>query len=224
IEMINPEYELLGSGEADSTEVGRIVPIYEAIGGVTSRMMRRIIYAALENLGGMLADPLPADMLARYKFPSRGDAIQFVHFPPRTESVEELNSFRSQAHQRLIFEEFFFYQLSVALRKRAAQQQPGIAFRVREPGIREALKRVLPFKPTEAQKRALAKIAADLERPAPMNRLLQGDVGSGKTIVAFEAAAIVIENGCQVALMAPTEILAAQHFLSARRMFENVGY
>jgi ATP-dependent DNA helicase RecG len=224
IEMINPEYELLGSGEADSTEVGRIVPIYEAIGGVTSRMMRRIIYAALENLGGMLPDPLPADMLARYKFPSRGDAIQFVHFPPRTESVEALNSFRSQAHQRLIFEEFFFYQLSVAMRRRTAQQQPGIAFRVREPAIREAIKRVLPFKPTEAQKRALGEIAADLERPAPMNRLLQGDVGSGKTIVALEAATIVIENGCQVALMAPTEILAVQHYLAARKIFARAGY
>jgi ATP-dependent DNA helicase RecG len=224
IEMINPEYELLDSGEADSTEVGRIVPIYEAIGGVTSRMMRRIIYAALENLGGMLPDPLPEELLGRHKFPSRGEAIQFVHFPPRTESVEALNSFRSHAHQRLIFEEFFFYQLSVAMRRKAAQQQPGIAFRVREPAIREAIKRVLPFKPTEAQKRALGEIAADLERPVPMNRLLQGDVGSGKTIVALEAATIVIENGCQVALMAPTEILAVQHYLAARKIFARSGY
>ena len=224
IEMINPEYELLDSGEADSTEVGRIVPIYEAIGGVTSRVMRRIIYAALENLGGTLPDPLPGELLARHKFPSRGEAIQFVHFPPRTESVEALNSFRSQAHQRLIFEEFFFYQLSVAMRRKAAQQQPGIAFRVRVPAIREAIKRVLPFKPTEAQKRALGEIAADLERPVPMNRLLQGDVGSGKTIVALEAATIVIENGCQVALMAPTEILAVKHYLAARNIFARSGY
>src|SRR6202790_1343360 len=223
IEMINPEYELLGTGEADSTEVGRIVPIYEAIGGVTSRMMRRIVYAALENLGGMLPDPLPADLLARYKFPSRAEAIQFVHFPPQTESVAALNSFRSQAHQRLIFEEFFFYQLSVAMRRKVAQQQPGIAFRVREPVIREAIKRVLPFKPTEAQKRALGEIATDLERPVPMNRLLQGDVGSGKTIVAFEAATIVIENGFQVALMAPTEILAVQHYLAAKKVFARAG-
>jgi ATP-dependent DNA helicase RecG len=224
IEMINPEYELLGSGESDSTEVGRIVPIYEAIGGITSRMMRRIIYTALENLGGTLLDPLPGELLARHKFPSRSEAIQFVHFPPQTESVEALNSFRSQAHQRLIFEEFFFYQLSVAMRKRTAQQQPGIAFRVREPAIREAIKRVLPFKPTEAQKRALGEIATDLERPVPMNRLLQGDVGSGKTIVALEAATIVIENGCQVALMAPTEILAVQHYLAARKIFARSGY
>ena len=224
IEMINPEYELLGAGDADSTEVGRIVPIYEAIGGISSRMMRRIIYLALEQFAGALPDPLPAEMLARYKFPSRREAIHFVHFPPQTESVDALNAFRSPAHQRLIFEEFFFYQLSVAMRRQAARQQPGIAFRVREPAIREALKRVLPFKPTDAQKRALAEIAADLERAMPMNRLLQGDVGSGKTIVALEAATIVIENGYQAALMAPTEILAVQHYLAAKKIFARSGY
>ena len=224
IEMINPEYEMLGVGEADSTEVGRIVPIYEAIGGISSRMIRRIVYQALETFSGPFTDPLPAEMLARYKLPSRRDAIRFVHFPPQTESVGALNSFRSPAHQRLIFEEFFFYQLSVAMRKKSAQQLPGIPFRVREPAIREALKRVLPFKPTDAQKRALAEIAADLERSVPMNRLLQGDVGSGKTIVALEAATIVIENGYQVALMAPTEILAVQHYLAAKKIFARAGY
>src|SRR5271169_2755993 len=224
IEMINPAYELLGHGDADSTEVGRIVPIYEAIGGIGSRTMRRIVDLALEQFAGSLPDPLPAEILARYKFPPRSEAIQFVHFPPATESVETLNSFRSQAHLRLIFEEFFFYQLSVAMRKKSAQQQAGIAFRVREPAIREAIKRVLPFKPTDAQKRALGEIAADLERGVPMNRLLQGDVGSGKTIVALEAATIVIENGFQAALMAPTEILAAQHAFFARKVLERAGY
>jgi len=224
IEMINPEYEMLGEGEADSTEVGRIVPIYEAIGGIGSRSMRRIVYTALEKFSGDMPDPLPAEILERHNFPSRREAIRFVHFPPATESVEALNSFRSRAHLRLIFEEFFFYQLSVALRKKSAQQQAGIAFRVREPKFREAVKRVLPFKPTGAQYRALGEIAGDLERSAPMNRLLQGDVGSGKTIVALEAAAIVIENGYQAALMAPTEILAVQHYLSAEKIFARAGY
>ena len=224
IEMINPEYELLGGEEVDSTEVGRIVPIYEAIGGISSRTMRRIIYLALEQFAGSLPDPLPSEILERYKFPSRREAIQFVHFPPPSESVDPLNSFRSPAHLRLIFEEFFFYQLSVAMRKKSAEQQPGIAFRVREPAIREAIKRVLPFKPTDAQKRALREIAADLERGVPMNRLLQGDVGSGKTIVALEAATIIIENGYQAALMAPTEILAVQHYLAARKIFARSGY
>jgi ATP-dependent DNA helicase RecG len=224
IEMINPAYELLGEGDADSTEVGRIVPIYEALGGIGARTMRHIVYAALEKLSGEVPDPLPVEILERYKFPSRREAMQFVHFPPATVSVEALNSFRSPAHMRLIFEEFFFYQLSVAMRKKNAQQQAGIAFRVREPEVREALKRVLPFKPTDAQKRALGEIAQDLERGVPMNRLLQGDVGSGKTIVALEAATIVIENGYQAALMAPTEILAVQHYLSAQKIFARAGY
>ena len=200
------------------------MPIYEAIGAISSRMLRRMIYAALEKLGPPPADSLPPELLARYSFPSRRDALRFAHFPPPGVPLEKLNSFRSPAHLRLIFEEFFLYQLSLALRRQEAGRQAGIAFRVREPHIREALKRVLPFKPTVAQKRVLAEIAADLERPAPMHRLLQGDVGSGKTIVALEAAAIVIENGCQVALMAPTEILAVQHFLSARRIFARAGY
>ncbi len=224
IELINPAYELLDGDNTDSTEVGRIVPIYEALGGIGARSMRRIVYQALEKFTGTLHDPLPAEILERYKFPSRRDALQFVHFPPATESVEALNSFRSAAHLRLIFEEFFFYQLSVAMRKKSAQRQAGIAFRVREPAIREAIKRVLPFKPTGAQKRALGEIAADLEKGAPMNRLLQGDVGSGKTIVALEAATIVIENGYQAALMAPTEILAVQHFLAAGKLFARSGY
>jgi len=224
IEMVNPAYELLDGENTDSTEVGRIVPIYEALGGIGARSMRRIVYQALEKFTGTLHDPLPAEILERYKFPSRRDALQFVHFPPATESVEALNSFRSAAHLRLIFEEFFFYQLSVAMRKKSAQRQPGIAFHVREPEIREAIKRVLPFKPTNAQKRALGEIAADLEKGAPMNRLLQGDVGSGKTIVALEAATIVIENGYQAALMAPTEILAVQHFLAAGKLFARSGY
>jgi len=224
IEMVNPPFELLGAESGDSTEVGRIVPIYEAIEGISSRMVRRMVHTALQNLAVPPSDPLPADLLARYAFPTRRDALRFVHFPPPDVPLETLNEFRSPAHQRLIFEELFFYQLSMALRRDCARRQTGIAFRVREPRIREAVKRILPFKPTEAQKRVLAEIAADLERPVPMNRLLEGDVGSGKTIVALEAAAIVIENGWQVALMAPTEILAVQHFLSARRTFAPAGY
>jgi ATP-dependent DNA helicase RecG len=224
IEMINPQFEMLGAESADSTEAGRIVPIYEAIGSISSRMLRRMIYAALENLAAPPADPLPEAVLARYAFPSRRDALRFAHFPPPNVPLDKLNAFRSPAHMRLIFEEFFLYQLSLALRREAAGRQPGVPFRVRETRIREALKRVLPFKPTAAQKRVLAEIAADLERPAPMHRLLQGDVGSGKTIVALEAATIVIENGYQVALMAPTEILAVQHYLFARKVFAKAGY
>jgi ATP-dependent DNA helicase RecG len=200
------------------------VPIYEAIGGISSRMLRRIIYNLLLRFDGDIADPLPAELRERYGFPTRREALLYSHFPPKDENLELLNSFGSPAQVRLIFEDFFYYQLALALRRRNDRRQPGIAMRVREPKVREALKRILPFKPTAAQKRVLGEIARDLERPLPMHRLLEGDVGSGKTIVALEAASIVIENGCQVALMAPTEILASQHFLSARRIFKNVGY
>src|SRR5487761_450936 len=225
-EMINPEFELLrqSNNPADSTEVGRIVPIYEALGDISSRMLRRIIYAALQEFKGDVPDPLPSDVLRRYVFPSRRDALIAIHFPPHDANVETLNEFRSPAQARMIFEEFFLYQLGLAVRRQHEQQRAGIAMRVREESIRDALKRILPFKPTGAQKRVLAEIAGDLEKPTPMNRLLEGDVGSGKTIVALEAATIVIENGYQVALMAPTEILAVQHFLAARRILGRAGY
>jgi ATP-dependent DNA helicase RecG len=223
-EMINPQMELLSAEGLDSTEVGRIVPIYEAIGTFGSRSIRRAMYAAVQLLDSSLPELLPPDLLARHNFPSRRDAIIRTHFPPPGENLDALNAFRSPAQQRLIFEEFFLYQLSMALDRKLTRKENAIAFRIREDSIREALKRMLPFKPTNAQKRVLGEIAADLEKPVPMNRLLQGDVGSGKTIVALQAAVIAIENKTQAALMAPTEILAVQHFLSARRILERSGY
>jgi ATP-dependent DNA helicase RecG len=223
-EMVNPQIELLSSEEVDSTEMGRIVPIYEAVGTFGSRMIRRAIYTTLQNLDSNIPDALPAALREKLRYPSRREALIHTHFPPAEESLEALNLFRSPAQQRLIFEEFFLYQLSMALGRKAQRKDNAIAFRVREDKVREALKRILPFKPTGAQKRVLAEIAADLEKPVPMNRLLQGDVGSGKTIVAMQAAVIAMENGCQAALMAPTEILAVQHFLSARRILAPGGY
>jgi len=217
IEMVNPQIEIVSAndeGPGDSTEVGSI----------SSRMLRRIIYGILGDFDGNVPDVLPEEIRQRYRFPARREALLYTHFPPKDESIELLNTFRSPAQTRLIFDEFFYYQLALALRRLREHRQQGITMRVREDKVREALKRILPFKPTAAQKKVLAEIAADLERPYPMHRLLEGDVGSGKTIVALEAATIVIENGYQVALMAPTEILAAQHFLSARRIFQAAGY
>jgi ATP-dependent DNA helicase RecG len=223
-EMVNPQIEVLSSEEVDSTEMGRIVPIYEAVGTFGSRMIRRAIYNTLQNLDSNIPDVLPAELREKLHYPTRREALIHTHFPLAEESLEALNLFRSPAQQRLIFEEFFLYQLSMALGRKAQRKENAIAFRVREDKVREALKRILPFKPTGAQKRVLAEIAADLEKPVPMNRLLQGDVGSGKTIVAMQAAVIAMENGCQAALMAPTEILAVQHYLSARRILAPGGY
>jgi ATP-dependent DNA helicase RecG len=224
IEMINPQIEVLSSEEMDSTEVGRIVPIYEALGTFGSRQIRRAMYAAVQLVDPKMPDVLPGGLRAKLGYPSRGEALIQTHFPAAGESLDALNTFRSPAQQRLIFEELFLYQLSIALDRKATRKENAIAFRVREDRVREALKRILPFKPTAAQKRVLAEIVADLEKPAPMNRLLQGDVGSGKTIIALQAAVIAIENGTQAALMAPTEILAVQHFLSARRILAKAGY
>jgi ATP-dependent DNA helicase RecG len=146
-----------------------------------------------------------------------------VHWPDPGESLQDLLASRTPAHIRLIFEELFFLELGLELKRREQKAQVGITFSL-DNRVRDAIKKILPFHPTAAQKRVLKEIAQDMEKPFPMRRLLQGDVGSGKTIVAFEAAIIAMENGYQVALMAPTEILAQQHYFSARRILENAGY
>src|SRR5260370_2029325 len=137
-----------------------------------------------------MPDVLPEDVPASLGYPSRLPALAQTHFPAAEESVDALNEFRSPAQQRLIFEEFFLYQLSLALDRRATREENAIAFRLRQENIREALKRILPFNPTAAQKRVLPEIAADLEQPAPMNRLLPAPASSGKTILALHAPAV----------------------------------
>src|ERR1700736_5569326 len=136
LEMVNPQMEMLGEGEADSTEVGRIVPIYEAIGTFGSRAIRRAMYAALQLLDPRVPEVLPEELRARLGFPSRHQALVHTHFPPPEESVEALNAYRSPGQQRLIFEEFFLYQLNLALDRRATRQQNAIPFRLREEHIR----------------------------------------------------------------------------------------
>jgi len=199
------------------------VPIYEAIGRLTPRWFRRAIRTALDNLTPDLPEPIPAAVRAHLGLISPRAALWNVHWPEPGESLQDLQSSRTPAHIRMIFDELFFVELGLELKRRQQKAQTGIAFRL-DDRVRAAIKKILPFHPTPAQKRVLKEIAADMEKPYPMRRLLQGDVGSGKTIVGFEAAIIAIENGCQVALMAPTEILAQQHYFSARRILENAGY
>jgi len=234
LQIIQPQFEILGEpGDggnngaekkaAESLEIGRIVPIYEATGRLTSKWFRRIIRTALDNLTPDLPEAIPAAVRAHLGLISPRAALWNVHWPEPGESFEALQTSRTPAHIRMIFDELFFVELGLELKRRQQKAQTGIAFRL-DDRVRAAIKKVLPFHPTSAQKRVLKQIAADMEKPYPMRRLLQGDVGSGKTIVAFEAAIIAIENGCQVALMAPTEILAQQHYFSARRILENAGY
>ncbi len=230
LQMIQPQFEILGEaepgeepGEYHSLEIGRIVPIYEATGKLTSRWFRRIIYRALQDLAPEIPEALPDAVLGHMSLIGRRESFLAAHFPDPGESFADLQAQRTPAHLRLIFEELFFLELGLELKRRKARGRPGIAFVIGD-RIRSAIKRILPFHPTAAQKRVLREIVDDMRHPSPMRRLLQGDVGSGKTIVAFEAAIIAIENGFQVALMAPTEILATQHYLSARRILESAGY
>jgi ATP-dependent DNA helicase RecG len=235
LQIMQPQFEILGSGDGDgseaekkaaeSLEIGRIVPIYESAGQgkLTPRWFRRVIRTALDNLTSDLPDAIPAMVRGRMGLIGPRAALWNVHWPEPGESFHDLQSSRTPAHIRMIFDELFFVELGLELKKRQQKAQTGVAFRL-DDRVRAAIKKILPFHPTAAQKRVLKEIAGDMEKPYPMRRLLQGDVGSGKTIVGFEAAIIAIENGCQVALMAPTEILAQQHYFSARRILENAGY
>ncbi len=228
IKMIQPQFEILPTGSdpledpQDSLlEVGRIVPIYRSLGGprLTSRWIRRVLFRALAEIGDRIPDTLPAALLERLNLPSLARSLHEVHFPPAETPGTELARAATPAHQRLIFEELFFLELGLEIKRRRMRDREGIAFST-TPAVREAIKQVLPFHPTPAQKRVFSEIVADMRRPFPMRRLLQGDVGSGKTIVAFEAAILAIENGYQAALMAPTEILATQHYIVARKLME----
>jgi ATP-dependent DNA helicase RecG len=222
--MMHPEFEILsGDDEGDaSLHTGRIVPIYEAAGKVTTRVFRMLVHRILDNVTP-LTDPLPAHLLAQLKLPDRWSATRALHFPSPDSDLRLLNAFRSPAQFRLIFEEFFWLECGLELKRAKARLYPGIAFALTD-RVREKIKEMLPFKPTGAQKRVLAEIAHDMARPHPMYRLLQGDVGSGKTLVAAEAAIIAIENGYQAAILAPTEILATQHFFYFKKLFHKLGY
>jgi ATP-dependent DNA helicase RecG len=232
LQLIQPQFEILAESDGDaeqkaaeSLEIGRIVPIYESAsqGKLTPRWFRRIIHSALETLTPESPEAIPTAVRKRLNLVPSRQALWKVHWPDAGESLNDLQSSRTPAHIRLIFEELFFIELGLELKRREQKAQTGIPFELSD-RVREAIKKILPFHPTGAQKRTLKEIAADMEKPYPMRRLLQGDVGSGKTLVAFEAAIIAIENGYQVALMAPTEILAQQHYFSARQILEPSGY
>src|SRR5580698_1480652 len=235
LQIVQPQFEILGEAgdgsenggaekkAAESLEIGRIVPIYESTGRLTPRWFRKAIRTALDNLSPELPDPIPAAVRGHLGLISPRAALWNVHWPEPGESFNDLQSSRTAAHIRMIFDELFFIELELELKRREQKAQTGIPFQLSD-GVRQAIKKILPFHPTAAQKRVLKEIATDMQTPSPMRRLLQGDVGSGKTIIAFQAAIIAIENGYQVALMAPTEILAQQHYFSARQILERAGY
>ena len=222
LSLVHPDFEILREDDPENKlHLGRIVPIYKAFGKVTPRMLRVMMHRALA--AAPEDDPIPEPVRRRLGLPHRKAALHAVHFPPAETDMRLLEARRTPAQFRLIFEEFFFLECGLALKRAKSRAAKGIAFSLND-RARTKIKQILPFKPTGAQKRVLGEIAEDMAAAMPMSRLLQGDVGSGKTIVAVEAAVIALENGYQVALMAPTEILAVQHFLSIKKLLEPAGY
>jgi len=217
LHFLNPEYELV-SDDISGVHTGRIVPFYEKTGSVTPNMQRKLVRSAIDQLPADLPDVLPAGIRARLQLVPRPIAIADAHFPSNDASVDELNAFRSPAQRRLIFEEFFLFQIGHAWRRHASGTELKPHIPAVDDRVRAAAAKILPFKLTPGQRQAVKEIVDDMRRPQPMHRLLQGDVGAGKTIVALLAAVVAMENGLQVAFMAPTEILATQHFGNIARL------
>jgi len=227
-EVENPEYEILtyedDDAEATAFHTARRVPIYRKLGDFRTRQLRTIFHHILANLPAELPESLPEEIVVRQSLILRGEALRKIHFPADDTPVDDYNQARSPAHRRLIFEEFFWLALAIGLRRGERVKEPkGEHIEITD-RVREAVRRILPFTPTNAQKRAIKEIVADMTSEEPMNRLLQGDVGSGKTIVAVQAMVISVENGYQTVLMAPTEILAEQHARNIKRWLAERDY
>ncbi len=228
----NPECEIEEEEAGTSVHSGCIVPIYRKLGDLRTRMLRQIMRRVFTDLQPDMADPLPSYIRKKYRLLPRREALSRIHFPvagsaapaERARQMEALNQGLSPAHKRMILEELFLMQAGILMVREGRVRIKKERRIELGDAIRQAIKRILPFHPTEAQKRVLREIADDMRSDRPMNRLLQGDVGSGKTIVAAQAAVIAVENGYQAAIMAPTEILAEQHFYFFRRLMVPVGY
>ena len=230
LQLTNPKYEIVQNKtvteitddviEGGMIHTGRIVPVYEKIGSLTPKTLRRLVYDVLRDLPKELPDPLPEEICRRLSLPSRRRAFLLTHFPENGTSLDLLNKYRTSAQVRMVFEEFFLFQLGLQLKRREISLETKTAVIQVNDRVRDSARRVLPFKLTSGQRDALKEIVDDMQRDQPMNRLLQGDVGSGKTIVALLAGLVAIENGLQVVFMAPTEILAEQHELYLRRLLK----
>jgi len=214
LEIISPSFEHVGSDEhggiALTDEMSRLVPVYPLTEGLSQGQLRPILRAALDEHGADMPEVLPEELRSRHGLPAISEALRHAHFPA---SIDE----KDAAKRRLVYEEFLVFELAVALRRRKSKTAKGIAFKASAEIDRRIRKR-FPFQLTASQERVLAEIKSDMQSPQPMNRLLQGDVGCGKTVVAVYAMLVAAANGYQSAIMAPTEILAEQHYRTICRM------
>jgi ATP-dependent DNA helicase RecG len=213
-ELYHPDIEFVEGEGNELLHMGRIVPTYPGTEGLPQKQLRRIMKQVVDTYGEKIEETLPDPLRERLQLIPLREAIQQVHFPEDTADGELLNTQRSPGHRRLIFEELFFLELALALKKQGTlEEKKGISYQGK--GIlRQQLRQLLPYQLTPAQERVLQEITTDMQQPHPMNRLLQGDVGSGKTIVALFAILTALESGYQAAIMAPTEILAEQHYVT----------
>lgn len=215
LQMETPEWEDLTPGE-DPIGANRIVPVYPLTEGIGQKRLRAIIYNALNLYLSGVQETLPPDLLAKHQLLPIQQAIRAVHFPDRIDQIEA-------GRMRLVFEEFLIMQLAAAQQRAKMQNERGIALPLDETRLLDKVKRAIPFELTSAQERVIHEIWSDMKRPHPMNRLLQGDVGSGKTVVAASAILAAIESDYQAAIMAPTEILAEQHHRVLHELFRPFG-
>ncbi len=230
--ILNPECEILEAEAGPSVHSGRVVPIYRKLADLRTRTLRKVLHQVVSSLSSEMSDPIPSFLRKQLRLMPRPKALALIHFPElrgrseeeRLQEIQTLNRGLSPAHKRMIFEELFQFQVGIRMvRESRTHLLRSHKIELVE-SVRQAIKKILPFHPTGAQKRVLKDIVDDMRSSRPMNRLLQGDVGSGKTIIAAQAAIVVVENGYQVAIMAPTEILAEQHFLYFRRLMSPLDY
>jgi ATP-dependent DNA helicase RecG len=222
LEMIHPDFEILEEGEDSHLHFKRIVPIYSETEGLGQKHLRRILLHAVEDYARYVPGPIPRDICERQGLIDIIEAVRTLHLPGQEEDIGPLNDMRSTAHKRLIFDELFYFELAMALKHKGNILEEGIAFQTRGELSGRFLS-ILPFALTGAQQRVVDEIRTDMARPSPMHRLLQGDVGSGKTVVSMAAMLTACENGYQAAIMAPTEILAEQHYGNIARWVESLG-
>lgn len=221
-EMDNPEYEFVDEDNDDLIHTSRIVPVYRTTAGLSVRILRGIMFSVLSTCIDDIRDPLPEEIRLRYSLPDLRESIYNCHFPGHETDIESLNRGISDYQRRLSFDELMNLELGIAIMKKGEKRQSGIAFNPEGKLVSDLLKR-LTFKLTAAQERVFNEILYDMRQPYPMNRLLQGDVGCGKTIIALMAMLTAVECGYQAVMMAPTEILAEQHYINIHRLVEDLG-